>query len=71
LQKKNVLQDMFKYATEALSNDICTNLHNFQKRNLKKSGSKVLFHFVYILEAKLFTDGVLDISFFYHSITAK
>jgi len=55
-QKKNVLQDMFKNATEALSNDIC--------RNLKKPGSKVLFHFVYILEAKLFTDGVLDISFF-------
>ena len=64
---------MFKYANEASSTIICVILHTFPEQKSEhwiKLGSKFLFHFVHILDAQVFTQGILDISF-YHSKNHK
>ncbi len=40
-----------------------TNLQTFPEQKSVKPGSKFLFHFVDILELKVFTEGILDTSF--------
>ena len=49
------------------------NLHTFREHKSEdwiKPGSKLLFHFLDILETKRITEGILDI-FSYHSINQK
>jgi len=62
---------MFKYTNEPLPNLICTNLDSFPEQkseHLIKLGSKFIFHFVDIIEVKVFIQGVIGFSLFYHSI---
>ena len=50
---------MFKYVNEAISDEICANLHTFPEQKSEqwiKNLSKFLFYFVDILESEVFTE---------------